>query len=644
MDYYDTMNESRGVLGEDEGYNDNCPMCKSAQQQMKEHEEKLNLAGEYGLKLQEELQDTHIHMEKMRGENEAQVEGMIQEIYELKCKLESMERTLDDQKLLMKQTVDDFNMSKERVITESTDQTNMLQKEKTTALAQLNQVQLREKQLNEKIVQLEEKNASLLKEKQNKREEVNVNVSYTQEMFELHEKVVEMEILIEVSNADNVKLRNENEMLSLSVENLRTELVNLQKEFEAAESKGTSYFNHLERAREETNEVKAELETLKETLKQSGHLAKGNSLFGEVEDERMMMEKKLKTMEVKYESLQKPHIFLKSQHHNLKSQVTALLSLHSGKADIDYTRNLERALSQLKSENADLLNKLKNQGSGDNKEVQDIDLKELCKNLPNFENNEDIVDFLKIQLEESKGQIKKLSNELNQLHMIKMAESDKLLTAEQKLHETGTNAEKYKNANMKLRLKLEEVENKYKAETQKRILVEKKFNYDSSNDVEPIGIHSAQKKKSPPQFMKREEEKKSLATTQGKTNKAKNKFSSDDWGEVVRILQKGKGVTTSDKAEDSFNMPPPTVRKIKFSEEADIIPEIDESSVDCKTDKDRKVNFNEDVFPTPGKENLDDRKEKAPSVPSSCLKKSSSSLKKTSSSRKGAELCETCRV
>ena len=49
---------------------------------------------------------------------------------------------------------------------------------------------------------------------------------------------------------------------------------------------------------------------------------------------RLGMEKKLKTMEIRYDSMTKAHSFLKNQHHNLKSQVTALLSLHSGKADL----------------------------------------------------------------------------------------------------------------------------------------------------------------------------------------------------------------------------------------------------------------------------------------------------------------------
>lgn len=47
--------------------------------------------------------------------------------------------------------------------------------------------------------------------------------------------------------------------------------------------------------------------------------------------------------------------------------------------------------------------------------------------------------------------------------MIKLAESDKLQTAEQKLHETGVSSEKFKSENMKLRLRLDEIKNKLQA-------------------------------------------------------------------------------------------------------------------------------------------------------------------------------------
>lgn len=613
----------------------------------KEKEEKLHLAGEYGLQLQEDLQDSHKHMEGMRIQHEAQMESKIQEIYELKIKLESVERSLDDQKIIIKSSIDDFNMKEEVLKNELNDNINVLKKDNSSLNGQLNQSQLKERQLLEQIAQLEEKNAKLAFEKQ-KKQDVNVNASYNEEVFVLNEKLIQFEDLVETMNSENVKMKNENEMICLSFKNLKEEMLNKQNELEAAENQSTSYYNYLEKAREETKEVTAELEVLKLQLKQSGHQNKGNSLFGEVEDERMMMEKKFKTMEVKFESISKAYAFLKSQHHNLKSQVTALLSLHSGKADIDYIRNIERALSQSKSENAELVNKLKQKQEDEleEKEPSEFDLKELGKNLPNFESNEDVVEFLSIKFEESKEKIKNLQSELDRIHIVKMAESDKLLTAEQKLHETGNAAERYKNEKMKLRLKLEETESKYKAEYAKRILIEKKFNYDSTNDVEPIGISNV-KPRSPPPFMKRDMNKTNVKKmSQSKEKPVNNPFASNmEWGDLVKMLKKEKGI--DQKKQDE----PELIKKtIRFSEsndvflgtekEGEIETEISDPLSNASS-KPKKTSFKDElevISSPPEKENISKFDKNSEVKISSCLKKTSSSrLTKTSNITKQTE-------
>merc|ERR1712080_602102 len=147
-----------------------------------------------------------------------------------------------------------------------------------------------------------------------------------------------------------------------------------------------------------------------------------------------------------------------------------------------------RTVSQLKSENGELINKMKLAQANSASEESIESLKELGKKIPKFEGSKEMVEFLTTRLEELKGENKKLQSELDKVHMVKMSESDKLLHAEQKLHDVSVTSEKYRSANMNLRLKLEDAESKYKAENEKRILIEKKFNYDSSNDVEPIGI------------------------------------------------------------------------------------------------------------------------------------------------------------
>ena len=64
-----------------------------------------------------------------------------------------------------------------------------------------------------------------------------------------------------------------------------------------------------------------------------------------------------------------------------------------------------------------------------------------------------------------RSKLDKLREELDQTCMVKIAESDKLQTVETKLHETGVQSEIYKNKNMQLRLKLEEIQHKLQAGT-----------------------------------------------------------------------------------------------------------------------------------------------------------------------------------
>lgn len=59
-----------------------------------------------------------------------------------------------------------------------------------------------------------------------------------------------------------------------------------------------------------------------------------------------------------------------------------------------------------------------------------------------------------------RGKLDSLQKEHDQIFMVKIAESDKLHNAEQKLYETTARLDSSDQANMRLRLKLEETKNK----------------------------------------------------------------------------------------------------------------------------------------------------------------------------------------
>ena len=164
---------------------------------------------------------------------------------------------------------------------------------------------------------------------------------------------------IEELTGEIKKLQNENQALNLKLKSKINETANLNAELEQIEFKSTCYYNHLQKPREEKNEMKAELDILKNEMDNSGHLKQGNSLFGEVDDERREMEKKLSSFQIKYESLSKTHVFLVSQNQNMKAQVLPLLQMISGKADVEIIAQLERALSEGNAENQSLMKKIK---------------------------------------------------------------------------------------------------------------------------------------------------------------------------------------------------------------------------------------------------------------------------------------------
>merc|ERR1711881_675198 len=96
------------------------------------------------------------------------MEEKIQEVYELKIKLECVERSLDDNKMMSRQTLEECTSLNERQVEQLKQKLNTMSKEKQNLNAQLSQLQLVERQLTEQVEQLEERNDALVSEKQKK--------------------------------------------------------------------------------------------------------------------------------------------------------------------------------------------------------------------------------------------------------------------------------------------------------------------------------------------------------------------------------------------------------------------------------------------------------------------------------------------
>lgn len=62
-------------------------------------------------------------------------------------------------------------------------------------------------------------------------------------------------------------------------------------------------------------DLSCQIEALKLEMRGDGHQRKGNSLFGEVDDKRMEIERKMISLKVRYETLEKTHA---TTHHQLR--------------------------------------------------------------------------------------------------------------------------------------------------------------------------------------------------------------------------------------------------------------------------------------------------------------------------------------
>ena len=68
------------------------------------------------------------------------------------------------------------------------------------------------------------------------------------------------------------------------------------------------------------------MEALKLELRGDGHLKKGNSLFGEVDDRRMEIERKMISLKVRYETLEKTHATTQHQLRKMKVHTYIIVS------------------------------------------------------------------------------------------------------------------------------------------------------------------------------------------------------------------------------------------------------------------------------------------------------------------------------
>ncbi|KAK2568047.1 Protein Spindly-B [Acropora cervicornis] len=406
----------------------------------------LELAGELGKSLLENNQELERKLEEVNSEHISsleKIEELKQDNHSLRCRLETEVRTnsshaheLEDLKEKLRKEFEGKEKS-QQLTTEK--KINDLRKEIESFQNDASKHTMVESQLQEKIKKQEEMlrkahqhNEELQKKGKSRLESVEEYINLASELQE--ERDV---LLMKVADYENNQ-----ERIAFDRNVLKERVDQLEEELQEKTRQGHNWF-----ARLEAGEIKAELESLKADNARRNFGKHGNSLFGEVEDRRLELEKKYASLQARHEGMIKIHNMTKQHLQRLKNQVATLLQVKSCHADASQIQRLTHALEE---------NNMSDR------------LMEFHDAFSEFGDKKDYVNFLQLQLEDSKKTVSELNKELQTKTLLQLAETDRLRHTEHQLHASESKVERLNNENIKLRLKIDDLRMKLQSHTEKK--------------------------------------------------------------------------------------------------------------------------------------------------------------------------------
>ncbi|XP_067039399.1 protein Spindly-B-like isoform X2 [Acropora muricata] len=432
----------------------------------------LELAGELGKSLLENNQELERKLEEINSEHISsleKIEELKQDNHSLRCRLETEVRTnsshaheLEDLKEKLRKEFEGKEKS-QQLTTEK--KINDLRKEIESFQNDASKHTMVESQLQEKIKKQEEMlrkahqhNEELQKKGKSRLESVEEYINLASELQE--ERDV---LLMKVADYENNQ-----ERIAFDRNVLKERVDQLEEELQEKTRQGHNWFGCLQEARLEAGEIKAELESLKADNARRNFGKHGNSLFGEVEDRRLELEKKYASLQARHEGMIKIHNMTKQHLQRLKNQVATLLQVKSCHADASQIQRLTHALVQKEGEIKILNAKISTLEKEREENNMSDRLMEFHDAFSEFGDKKDYVNFLQLQLEDSKKTVSELNKELQTKTLLQLAETDRLRHTEHQLHSSESKVERLNNENIKLRLKIDDLRMKLQSHTEKK--------------------------------------------------------------------------------------------------------------------------------------------------------------------------------
>ncbi|XP_036424803.1 protein Spindly isoform X2 [Colossoma macropomum] len=445
---------------------------QTLRQKVEATEAALQKAAQYGLQLLDDKMDLQNKLEEQRIEMTAVIEGLEQEKYSLQREMELKGRMLDSlhsefdyvknqQKHLLEQqqTVLERNHAVELSVFKS-----KVEKIK----ADLDEARLLEKQMRHKL-ELQSQTLSCKTEELRKLMECS-HETRSSEIIELQMKKMDLESSVTTLKRELQESDYKGQQLQLTITIIQRQLEAMTSLKEEKEKEVESLYNALEKSREANQDIQIQLEQALQQTQDPN--SKGNSLFSEVEDRRVEMERQLISTKVQYQSLQKQHAFTKQQMLRMKVQISNLMQLQGARADPAQLERLQFMLSEKNSEIETLMRKVQQL---EKVEATLEDQSSTGTSKPTeFVDETYYTDLLKMQLSNSKKVAETLKDELSMARLKALSESHRVLELERKLFGVENALKQVQSDNIKLQVKLEELRMKYEPEEVKRARAQKR--------------------------------------------------------------------------------------------------------------------------------------------------------------------------
>ncbi|KAK6176280.1 hypothetical protein SNE40_014592 [Patella caerulea] len=427
---------------------------RDLKERLEEQDGNCRQAAEIGKALLEENIQLKSNMDDIVKQYSKKVETLQQDNYSLSLKVEAHAKEklwFDEEMSQLKTDLQTQKQSLSEQFEIDKNQDSLYYKKQMNELKlDYEQAQAIEKQLKEKIEQLEE-----LLQQQLNQTQISSKSFYGDELNEMQQELMKLQADNTNLTAQMIDTHMELKCSQETCSSLKTKLCSKDEEIQEIQCHMTSYCNNVEKLKTENADLSAQLEALR--METNSHNKKGNSIFSELEDRRVEAEKRLISLRVKNETLKEKFEIEKQLHQKLKMQMVMLLKMSTGRSDSSTVTRLQTQLTEARSTIKELLEKLEKYENSENIQLPSI------TDIENKVDEEDkkYVQYLITMLKTKESEVNRVNNEHRYKNLQLLDVSNKLLTQEKSVVELQQKNDVLRSQNIKLALKNEELQLKY---------------------------------------------------------------------------------------------------------------------------------------------------------------------------------------